>query len=311
MRLILYGADQTQQVGDSGYVTHLIKSDSFSYTRQYGIGGCHFNNAGYYLLEEALNSEDFDVCILDWNSTWLDTFDQFRVTSVVNRLLSKNILPVFAILPTKLNAVVRPSEDLVTQFAKYHGIPCLDIRPGFDRQLMLRDDYHTNEIGARKIAETLEKFLCCLDVSSILASLALPPLDAADEPIIAIHPLNKTLILGEKFSIDIERKNVNQPVDITIDMTIGPFSSFMCMNHDGTKVTTYQIWDKWCHSERRKLYPLIDIPPYISTPLKLDLYIERGSIDYSVCRQSNFSFDGEHELRINRVYSTNLALSLT
>jgi hypothetical protein len=309
MKLILYGASVTQQGGESGYSTHLIKSSHFTCTRQFGIGGCHFNDAGYYLLEEAINSEGFDVCVLDWNSTWLGTFDQFRLASVVNRLLSNNILPVFAILPTNLNVNVRQSEDLVTQFSRHHGIPCIDLRLGFDRHLMLRDDYHTNEIGARAIAESLEKFLCSLDVSSILASLVPLPLDAVDAPKITIYPLNKILKSGENLSVDIRRVNTNQPVDITIDMTIGPFSSFMGMSHDGVKVTTYQIWDMWCHYERRKMYQIITSHSYISIPSKLDLYIEPGIVDYSVCRRSNFSFAGEHELRINRVYSTNLSLN--
>ena len=308
--LVLYGASVTQQGGDSGYSSHLIASNSFELVRQYGIGGCHFNDAGYYLLDEAIGLEHFDLCLLDWNSTWLDSFDQNRLESVVERLLARRILPVFAILPTKLNSAIRPSELLVIEYARQHCIPLIDLRPGFDLDLMLRDEYHTNEIGARYIAQGIHVFLMNLNVTQVLERVVLCSPNPSDGSDVSLYQINRRLQLDDVLAIDLKRLDSSQPVDLTIDMTIGPFSSFMGMSHDGVKVSTYQIWDLWCHYERRKLYQVIDIKGHDAIPSRLEIFVEPGIIDYSVCRRANFAFDGAHELRIDRLYSTNLALSL-
>ena len=149
LNILAFGASVTQQGGEQGYITHA--KNEFCKIKQVGIGGCHFNDAGYYLLDEAIGEASFDLCLLDWNSTWLESFDQNRLESIVKRLLARRILPVFAILPTKLNSTVRPSELLIIEFCGKHCIPLIDLRPGIDLDIMLRDDYHTNEIGARFI----------------------------------------------------------------------------------------------------------------------------------------------------------------
>jgi hypothetical protein len=308
--IVFYGASVTQQGGDSGYCSHLISSNTFELVRQYGIGGCHFNDAGYYLLDEAIGGDSFDLCLLDWNSTWLDTFDSNRLESVVKRLLERRILPVFAILPTKLNSEIRPSELLVIEYSRQHCIPLIDLRPEFDLDLMLRDEYHTNEIGARYIAQSIQAFLMDLNVTQALESVVLSSLNNDDGSGISLYQINRRLQLDDVLSIELNRFDPHQPIDLTIDMTIGPFSSFMGMSHDGVKVSTYQIWDLWCHYERRKLFQVIDIKEHVPIPLKLELFVEPGEVDYSVCRRSDFAFNGAHELKIDRIYSTNLKLSI-
>ena len=308
--ILLFGASVTQQGGESGYVTHLKRLLSSSLV-QYGVGGCHFNDAGYYLLDEAIGTTSYDLCLLDWNSTWLDTFDPNRLESVAKRLLAQQILPVFAILPTKLNIADRPSELLIIEYARQYCIPLIDLRPGFDLNHMLRDEYHTNEVGARYIAQGVQDFLVHLDVAQALQAVVHGAINPNDGPEIYLYEINRRLQLDDVLEIELNQFDSSQPVDLTVDMTIGPFSSFMGMSHDGVKVSTYQVWDLWCHYERRKLYQVLDIKAHTPIPSKLAISIEPGVIDYSVCRRADFTFNGAHELRIDKIYSTNLKLSIT
>ena len=189
-------------------------------------------------------------------------------------------------------------------------IPLIDLRPGFDLDLMLRDEYHTNEVGARYIAQGVQDFLVHLDVAQSLQAVlhgATNPKDGAE---IYLYEINRRLQLDDALEIELNRFDSSQSVDLTVDMTIGPFSSFMGISHDGVKVSTYQIWDLWCHYERRKLYQVIDVKAHTPIPSKLEIFVEPGIIDYSVCRRAGFTFNGAHELRIDRVYSTNLKLSI-
>ena len=153
-------------------------------------------------------------------------------------------------------------------------------------------------------------FLVNLNVGQALEAVDCKSLKPNDGPKISLYEINRRLQLDTVLSIELNRIDLSQPIDLTIDMTIGPFSSFMGMRHDGVKVSTCQIWDMWCHYERRKLYQVIDIKEHVPIPSKLELFVEPGEIDYSVCRRSDFAFNGAQELKVDRIYSTNLKLSI-
>jgi len=309
LNVLLFGASVTQQGYNSGYATYLINSPAFSSVRQYGVGGCHFNDAGYYLLHEAIGDGHYDICLLDWNSTWLGEFDEIKLTSVFTRLLKLDILPFVVILPTKQNNKPRQAEQLVTHMCDCWKIPFLDLRPGFRHDAMLRDDYHTNDVGAAFIAEALIKRLSGLDVTLTLQLIHGSRHSPSSEILLTQVKVGKAIGLAYSLSIGIQQVSSQLPVDLTIDMTIGPFSSYMGIRHDGVSVSTYQIWDQWCHYERRKLFQIINIPAQTALPHMVELFLEPGIIDYSLCRRQGFSFEGEHELRIDTIYGSNLILS--
>ena len=76
MNVFFHGASITQQMGEDSFYQKLIKKNTCPLInfRQYGYGSMSLNSAGFLTINNDAKLTD-DICFLDWNSTFLEKFN--------------------------------------------------------------------------------------------------------------------------------------------------------------------------------------------------------------------------------------------
>lgn len=295
MKIFFHGASVTQQSGASSYFQVLqnrVNKIEGIILRRSGYGGCHLNDAGFLTINSDTN-EVTDVCVLEWNTTGLSIFDEQKLQYMAGVLLSKDILPVFLILArrdTIQNS--RDSERQVIKFCTDNNLLCLDYRDTVGIECGLRDDVHTNEIGANMYADRL--FYDLIDNKLNISNVGLY-FNYKEFNIYSLR--NIVLDVIEGFSVVIELANVQDGAQVIIETIRGPSSPII--NIDSKRIC---IWDQWCHFERPGFIIIAsNLLNLNSTKKSLFLHVLHDNIDYSICSRT-FSYNGVKELKIRGIH---------
>ncbi len=306
MKIILFGASVTAQGKESGYFTHLSRlceKDGISIAR-HAYSACHFNDAGFFKFEEILKTNG-QICLFDWNTTGMGRYETEKLVFVLNQLWENKILPAFLIFPrsdTNLHKN-REAEDQVVALSKDCNIPLLDIRHDINPDLHLRDNVHTNEVGAIEYATKVKSFIDEMIPSYPSRNLQLP-LDLNHNFTNLCVSCSTTIEECKPLLLRIS--NVGLRPEIAIHIKVGPYSPIIQISVDNSIIKTLNLFDQWCHFEREMYYQIL-APYHISnTSRKVEVNVLSELPDRSITRDPGFEHSGELKVPLIEVFAADL-----
>jgi hypothetical protein len=309
-KVCFFGASITSQRQDS-YVDEFAKEfDGFC--EKMGYGSSHFNDAGFYLFHEAI-AHSPDLLIFDWNSTSSSQFDLFKLEYVVSRANNLGITPLFVIFPRPDNwKVNRLCEEQVYSLAKRQLVEVCDIRKFLsldEIMLCTRDRIHANSFGAKVYANYLLEFVSKLNLKKSN--------DA--ERIYVDDQFIKTLTFSEIISQGVDELPFKYKInggfsEIAMAHSVGPWSPVIDLIESNKRLFSISLWDPWCHYARNKFE--IIFPNFLISKMQNsqgDFYFKKSdtSPNYGLCRNKQFQFDCELQIRPIKFYYTGFEIQLS
>lgn len=265
MKIHFFGASVTAQgnhhkSGDiTGYFPHFVESlksiaPEVEVLRT-SAGSSHFNDAGYCLLDDVLESNP-DIVVFDWHSTSLDVFEQCLLDSTVAKVTASGAKLVFAIFPRRsciASYQNRPNIRQVygMQNSNVYVLNLYDEHVFEDSlDLILRDECHTTPAGGRKYADILLKYILPLVQSSEEGSLNMK----VHSPLISVSnifcpypdlPVSSIKLLIRPVT------NGGRDCSLVLDHRVGPFSPVVDIITSVGHSSVFSLWDPYCHYERQ------------------------------------------------------------
>jgi hypothetical protein len=310
-RVYFYGASVTQQSKGNGYVDavrDLMQQDSMV-IRNLGMGGCHFNDAGYFNVEQVLEWKP-TVCVLEWSTTGVGWVDDRKMNNVLAGLARIGCVPCLLVLPSKANTEnVRRAESQLAGIAVAHGVPYLDLRHIARLAGTLRDDVHTTLEGAQRYAASIRpwlrditrrhmsgEFRGLLERLATLCSFGVP----------SKQPWDGTTHYGTELRMPLKRIG-SGPVSVAISTTVGVHSPLVDVVLEGGGIhhaSTLSLWDRWSHYDRDLIRVLVDSQPKFPADATLELRVRVSTTapDYQSCTREGIDFTGPKWFNINALH---------
>jgi hypothetical protein len=281
MNISFFGASVVQQRHDSGFVIQfnkLIKDNSLNFNViQNGFGSMHLFDAGICKIKYIINQNP-NICFISWLSTGYLTENREELFTYLDVIVRKLML-----INCKICFLLLDRTDIcekrlimyknVIEYSKIYNLHYIELYNNSNKEELLRDDAHTNEMGAIFYASKIYNYFTKYMIRS---------------------PNNYTTIPLENEYSNIRTLDVNKDIDneiilkgnfkiIGIYQKIGNFSGVIEITKD-TEVYKYTIWDQWCHFERNNIKIAIDW----SKEVKLKILQE--SFDTQSCKH-DINFD--------------------
>jgi len=295
MKIVFYGASVTHQSGDSGYTSHVfdflnknnILFEKISYP------ACHFNDAGYFFSKSIVDSVS-DYVVFEWNTTGMSQFDDDKFKAVIYSFIRANITPCFLILPrintTIINGEVytRISEKQIIEFASENSFPLLDLRGINDLSQLLKDEVHTNDLGARVYGDLIVDWINgFINKKYSLKSIefTLPFKESS------VSLLDYGINFFEFFRIKLVKTGYLPEIGIT--GLVGPYSPVVSIKINNSPISNFSFFDPWCYYQRRMTISMINkdsLGKYVDGEL-LEILIEVLEVppNYAISNSTNFS----------------------
>lgn len=216
MNILFFGASVTAQSTHhstglvTGYVDALMsKFSSHLYSvSRVAYGSSQYSNMGRHGLLNALLRIP-SVIFFEWHTTGETHISKDVLEAQHNVLTKLGVRMVVLVLPSKRHT----SEDVIDKYKMLEEIeiPCLDLRYLIDRgegEGLLRDEVHTNEIGAATYASHIDKYI----QDNLLDSTNIPTYKSLYDIIELVDPSYHWLLSRE--------------IKLDVDLTVGAGLTF-------------------------------------------------------------------------------------
>jgi hypothetical protein len=328
MLVHLFGASVTGQAfhhktGEAtGYAVHLkdklLSAYKDSEVQVTAAPSSHFNDAGYCLLPEVINSRP-DILVLEWHTTGSVAFDDLLWRSAIGLIRASNIKTIIAILPKRTNFEAKIENPNVAQARDIIGgnISILNLysHEEFNPDIHLRDEGHTTPAGGEFYAGVLASNIINIlsqdeDSPSPEASPILPG-EKERIPSVDKYTFGNNFVSCQSISFVVSPDSSTINPRIILHGKIGPFSPIICLRKGGKDISKISIWDSWCHFTRANYTP-ISLGPAFSTPQDFQINITSETPAYEKCRDQTFDFTPykNKELSLMSIYCIGGTLSL-
>ncbi len=270
MKIVIFGAsvsEQTVKHDDqtiTGYVNYLdknIQTLGLNYEiHRVTAGSCGIHDAGLALIDDVVNLNP-DICILEWCTAGDTNCSYDNITSIYNKLTSKNVLPINLILPRKDRDQTQTHIYKHTkEISNKYDLPFWDLSAQVDRALIetiLKDSVHTNHIGAKLYSEFITYQLINLKLQSI------PVVESQIKLNRKTHEFNNSInkIKFIKIELLTEISFINSNIYLFLEQRIGPWSralkcSLLTNKSTSEKLESVILHDPWSWRERQCIKPL-------------------------------------------------------
>jgi hypothetical protein len=299
--ILFFGASVTHQAGSAGYFNFLnnFSAGDVSFSRL-SFPACHFNDAGFIFHDKVLDINP-SVCVLEWNTTGVDFFDEKKLLCVLQNFFQAGIMPAFLILPRSDTNMYqdRKAERQVLEVCEKYKLPILDLRPFVDIDLHLRDNVHTNAFGAKFYAELIGSWLYEFYPHKYNFGENLNLIKPYFDPALLVNSFvmkDFKNIAYSEVSLSCE-KSCND-FELFIEGNIGPFSPLVLIEVDGRNFGVFSFWDRWCHYERYMVHSILKFSSHeLLGNFNIKLTILSELPDYASCAKE-FQFPIEKYLNI-------------
>lgn len=261
MKILFFGASVTAQSRNhatqsiTGYVTYLDeKLANYDYSvSRVAYSSSQYSNMGLYGLGNAILAEP-NVIFFEWHTTGESSINVELLLRQQRILSSMGILMILLVLPSKRHS---PSDNL----QKYAMIPlvdlpCLDLRYLSSEAIhgeFLRDEVHTNEIGAQLYASAIDLWIRdnLLSAQTVNSQYSLSSLNrySYDEHGVLLYreiKIETSLRVGHLFHL-----SLNQDASIIYSFVRGPLCPDIAITSSsmhGDRVE--RIVDQWSYYNR-------------------------------------------------------------
>ncbi len=341
MKVVCFGASVTAQstnhsTGEvTGYVDALIslyhsENSSVEFSR-IAAGSSHFNEAGFLLFDTVLESNP-DIVIFDWHTTSSDVWNQKLVDAVYWKIKQSTVYFLIAIFPRRTNIANGTVPFSVKQIEKYSTLANLDILNfygnhdiGIHIASYLRDEVHTNSLGAVAYAKEIKKVLDAITPKLRFSSSEPRHSSIGSErnPTGNQSPSHApgfdTGLAEDRLKIQSDRLQLLQKIRsvsfsimpdksfgeliLVFHHTVGPFSPVVLVKSDSGMCLSKSLWDPYCHYSR-KTFQKVFSGHTINLPCAtFTIEIVSHLPDYSTCRRDyDFSSVTERYMDIDSIY---------
>lgn len=273
MNIIFFGASVTEQTHLSGFVPtfrETIENNKLNYNViQKGFGSMHLSDAGICKIDTIINEKP-DICFLDWFSTGFITIDKSELFLYLDVIVRKLIL-----INSKICFLLLERLDLcnnrltmfsiVKEYCNLYNIHFIEIYNNTNKNELLRDDVHTNELGAQLYSNKIYEYF----VNNIINK----DIEYTNIPNENKYSNIKTLQVNKDIYDEI---NMNGNFEIVgILQKMGNFCGIVeIIRNDeiGYKLNT---WDPWCYFTRDSIK--IQIP--LSNTVKIKILQDEFNTD--------------------------------
>ena len=237
-RIVFFGASVTQQKEPGGYVGEFKKLHNPDLVHQFGYGGMQIVNAGICFIGEVLEKKP-DILVLDWSLTGGGPKFEMAVKTVIQKAQNAGAHVFFIHFP-RVDGITALAEKEIERLAPALNYSIFDLRTWFPPDLLregLRDNCHTNAIGAKLYAEAIKAFLTSTELRLPKPIIERLPFDKIER-----YPVKKDVYNTLKFHLTGQLIGLYQG--------IGRFSNVISVQIEDSKECKHSIWDQWCHFER-------------------------------------------------------------
>lgn len=263
--LVCFGASVTAQKFETGYfqqLEHTSCAKLFDSVEKIAFGGSHLNMAGYAFLEDVLSLRP-KVCILDWHSTSLKSFDEVKLICIISNLAKNGCVPLWVFLPRVDTYFNYPESYFQT---KKLGIPFFDLVPHLDKfeldpSIYLRDIVHTNQNGAIVYANLISEAVAAIiknhsaELEKIRTSFSKSP---EYTPPSVVH---FSEIIDRKSPVRYEFHHVGGLFEVFAECQLGPSLCYIKVTIlDGSielMSKVVNLADQWCYYTRLMVVQLV------------------------------------------------------
>lgn len=302
LNILFHGASVTQQSGVESYFSQLqslSEGSNFSLHKA-GYGGCHFNDAGFLTIKKDILEKKFDIVFLEWNTPGSASFDVEKLEYLISTLVENSILPVFLILARVDNIIDRVLEQQINFFCSENSILKLDLRALINPKIHLRDDVHTNEIGALIYANNIIKYINKIETKKYIF---LNNIKYKKNIKYQIQHYKYPIQIEQNQSLKLDLSNICDGAEIIFSLLIGPDSPYILVN----KKSQLLLWDRWCHFERKNFRIIWSLGLKNDHLKYVDIEVLDLPVDYSLCERE-LDFIGLKKMKISDIYSINCSI---
>jgi hypothetical protein len=286
MKICFFGASVTEQGYKNGFVPqfkNILEENQLNNVEiiQKGFGSTHLFDAGICKIDEII-SENPNYTFIDWFSTGYIETNCDKLEIYLNVIIRKLMLiksNICFLLFDKLDMCERRLNmyDLIINYANQYNIHYIKLYNNSNVKELLRDDVHTNEVGAKfyagKIYDYFTKNMCNKDIKY------------TNIPNENEYSIIKTLKIDRKITDKIVLFGNFKLMGIY--QTIGNFSGIVEIIKNNEYKSFYNIWDKWCYFQRKN----IQINSYNEYVNNFEISVTQNTFDTSLCKENvDFSF---------------------
>lgn len=271
-------------------------------------GSSHFNDAGFCLLDEVLQTAP-NIVVFDWHSTSLQSFDPILFDEAVSKVVASGAQLLLVIFPRKSSVGSHMQRECIKQAYQATGnfVHILDL---YEESAVvdaiddiLRDECHTTQIGAKVYSDIVIAKLEDLLTAQPKASLV----RRGHESLI---PVSKLTIANDyaqfsRITFTIGRRSCSRGATLVLDHKVGPYSPVVEVRTSKGYLKSHSFWDSYCYYERQSFLALpgrhgLNDPDPLS--LWLSISDETPKYEQSRNQEYDFSLISSRYMRIKSVY---------
>lgn len=307
MEILFHGASVTQQKGNASYFELLAQKlapRTDIRLRRATYGGSHFSDAGFLTIDRD-TADATDICLIDWNTTGLTSYEEDKLSYFAGVLIKKRILPVFLIFARQDTVGCdREAETQVKNFCAKANILCWDYRSLISPGMDLRDMVHTTESGALKYAVGLHR-----DLVGLLSSNVRLQAESNAYPFKEFK-INVASCLGvdvpEHGSVSLTVDDIEPGAHVIFKVIRGPSSPIVHMEKGPGRVS---VWDRWSVFERESYVTAgEDLDRFNAKTVTVPTDVLADPIDYTISGK-DFTFEGTKIFKIREVSCVNCRMT--
>jgi hypothetical protein len=246
MNTAFFGASITEQ--KLGYVSRFKELNPNFAINQFGYGSMYITDAGVCFIDEVLSTNP-EYCFLDWFSPACyrppEKIKDY-LDAIVGKLFKINCHPIFLFFYRKqMDPGWFVMFNYLKAYASQYNINCVDLSNLENPDQYLRDNIHTNEIGAKKYGDIISK-----EFNNMIFKNCTNSPD--QNKFSRIHCLHANIVAKEQ----VELKSIGCSSIIGILQNVGLYTEDVMYLCEG-KEYIVSLKDKWSEKYERKTMKFI------------------------------------------------------
>jgi hypothetical protein len=239
--IAFFGASITEQ--KSGYVNRFKELNTNSTIGQFGYGSMYITDAGVCFIDEVVSTRP-EYCFLDWfSSACYHPPENIKdyLDAIVGKLFDIGCHPVFLLFYRKqMDPRWFVMFNYLKTYANQYNINCIDLSNLEDPDQYLRDNIHTNEVGAKKYGDVISEEFNNMIFKSCISR---PDQNKFSK----IHCLDINIVAKEQVKL----KSIGCSSIIGVLQNIGLYTEdVVCISQDKEYVVSLK--DRWSEKYERK-----------------------------------------------------------
>ncbi len=287
MKICFFGASVTEQHYNSGYVIQFkntVEKNNIKNLEivQKGFGSMHLCNIAISKIDEIIN--DKTNCIfIDWFSTWYIETDVNELNKLLDSIIRKLMLikcNICFLLFDRIDMCenrLKMYENIIN-YANKHCIHYISMYNNENVKELIRDDVHTNEIGANYYSTIIYNYF--INKMYHISNISYNNIPNENEySFVKTMKINK--IFYDKFVL------IGNFKLIGLFQKVGRSSGIVNIRINDLDKLSFNIWDTWCYYDRNSIrIDKLHMPIFKNYINKIEIEVTQNNFDTSLAKKN-------------------------